>query len=55
MEVLATGHQVCCKLWVQAAVFNKVIDFSCGLIFFVLDIICEEYLQPSLCLILQIC
>ena len=55
MSVLATGHQVPCILWVQMVLFNKGIGFLCGLKFFGLNMFCEEYLQQSLCLMLQIC
>ena len=49
-----TGHQVRCILWEQEAIFNKGVGFLCGLELFALNIFCEEYLQPSLCLKLQI-
>ena len=55
MVVLTTGHQDRCILWELVAIINKWIGFSCGLKFFTLSIFCEEYLQLSLCLMLQIC
>ena len=53
--VLATGHQVRCILWVQVAIFNKRIGFLGELKLFALYMFCEEYLQLSLCLMMQIC
>ena len=55
MVELATSHQVRCNHWEQVAIFNEGIGFLCGLKFFALNVFCEEYLQPSLCLMLQIC
>ena len=54
MIVPASGHQVRCIPWVQMDTFNKEIGFLCGLKFFALNIFCEEYLQSSLHLMLQI-
>ena len=42
-------------LWVQVAIFDKGIGFLCRLKFFTLKIVSKEYLQPSLCLMLQRC
>ena len=42
MVELATGHQVCCMLWVQVAVFNKGIGFLYGSKFFETNIVCEN-------------
>ena len=39
-------------LWVLVATFNKGVEFLCGSKFYALNIFCEEYLQPSLCLML---
>ena len=42
------------KYKVHKSIFNKEIGFLCRLKLFALNIFCEEYLQPSLCLMLQI-
>ena len=39
MIVSAAGHQVCCVLWEQMAIFNKGIGFSSGL-----KVLCIEYI-----------
>ena len=54
MIVPASGHQVRCIPWLQMGTYNKEIVFLCGLKFFALNIFCEEYLQSSLHLMLQI-
>ena len=48
------GHQVRCISWEQDAIFNKGISFLCGLKLYDLNIFHEEYLQASLCFMLQI-
>ena len=53
MIVPASGHQVRCIPWVQMGTFNKEIGFLCGLKLFALNILCGEYLQSSLHLMLQ--
>ena len=54
MVVLTTGHQVRCILLGQVAIFNKGLAFV-WIKLFALNIFCEEYLQTSLCLMLQTC
>ena len=47
MVVLATGHQVHCILWEQVTIFNKGIDFLCGLKFFALSIYLRRILATN--------
>ena len=53
-DSIKPGHQVRCIHWKQVVIFNKGIVLF-GLKFVELNIICEEYWQPSLYVMLQIC
>ena len=44
----STLHQVRCILWEQEPIFNKGICILCGLEWFIVNIFCEEHLQPSI-------
>ena len=52
MILPASGHQVRCIPWVQMGTFNIKIGLLCGLKLFALNILCGEYLQSSLHLML---
>ena len=52
--IVPASDQVRCIPWVQMGTFNKEIGFLYESKFFALNVFCEEYLQSSLHLMLQI-